>query len=64
MEPGDTCHYASPSDARTERVQTYEERVATVRANAPVVIVLGMVTTIFGAVLLSQEIRATTAKDW
>lgn len=57
MGPGDTCHYASPSDARTERVQTYEERVATVRANAPVVLGLGVLTAGFGGVLFVQERR-------
>lgn len=57
MGPGDTCYYASPSDARTQRVQTYEERVATVRANAPVVMGLGALTAGFGAFLFVQEVR-------
>ncbi|MDO4783690.1 MAG: hypothetical protein Q3997_01155 [Propionibacteriaceae bacterium] len=57
MGPGDTCYYASPGEARTQRVQTYEERVSAVRSSAPVVMGLGVLTAAFGAFLFVQEIR-------
>ena len=31
MEPGDVCHYASPTSTTTDRIQTYEERLAATR---------------------------------
>lgn len=61
MGPGDTCYYASPTDAQTDRTQTYEERIATVRQNAPVVMGLGAAIALFGGGLYAQERRRTRA---
>lgn len=62
MGPGDVCYYASPTDAHTDRTQTYEERIATVRGNAPVVMGLGLVIAGFGTGLLTQELRRQASK--
>ncbi len=51
MGPGDVCHYSSTTQETTDQVQTYEQRVATVRQQVPFVIGLGVVATVFGVVL-------------
>lgn len=48
MGPGDVCSYSSYTDEETTRTQTYEERVATARQSAPVVVVLGLAAAGFG----------------
>lgn len=57
MQPGDTCYYASPTDERTEKVQTYEERVAAARQSSPILIGTGVVVTAFGALVHWQFAR-------
>ena len=51
MGPGDLCHYSSTTQENTDQVQTYEQRVATVRQQVPFVIGLGVAATVFGVVL-------------
>lgn len=63
MGPGDVCHYASTTSATTDRVQTYEQRVANLRSNAPVVIALGLGLAGFGVGLQRQARRAHSAND-
>ena len=48
MGPGDVCQYSSYTDTLTTRTQTYEERVATARQSAPVVVALGLAAAGFG----------------
>lgn len=55
MRPGDICHYASPTGVETNRIQTYEERAAAQRTNAPVVMGLGAAIALFGGGLYLQE---------
>lgn len=55
MGPGDVCHYASPSSESTDRIQTYEERIWTMRQQLPFVIGVGAAATIFGVVLLVRS---------
>lgn len=51
MDPGDVCRYSSYTDTETDRTQSYEERVAASRQSAPIVVVLGLATAGFGAVV-------------
>ena len=51
MGPGDLCHYSSATQENTDQVQSYEQRVATVRQQVPFVIGLGVAATVFGVVL-------------
>lgn len=48
MHPGDTCSYYARDDTSTERLQTYEQRIAAAREQAPTVVVVGALTTAFG----------------
>lgn len=58
MGPGDTCSYSSPNEVGTERIQTYEERIATARQQAPVGIVVGLGMAGFGGYLMRKDILA------
>lgn len=51
MGPGDVCHYSSTTMTETDRTQTYEQRIATVRQQVPFVVGAGAVATVFGIVL-------------
>lgn len=55
MGPGDVCSYSSYTDTGTTMTQTYEERVATARESAPVVVVLGLAATGFGIHLVLRN---------
>jgi len=57
MQPGDVCHYASPTDERTEHTQTYEQRVDAARQSSPIMIGTGVVVTAFGALVHWQFAR-------
>lgn len=56
MQPGDVCHYASTTSTETDRVQTYEQRINSLRQNAPIVIGLGVAVAAFGGWLLRREL--------
>ncbi|MCC2593448.1 hypothetical protein LKO27_08510 [Tessaracoccus sp. OS52] len=49
MRPGDVCHYYSATDTETERIQSYEQRIAAARGQGPTVIGLGVLAAAFGA---------------
>lgn len=55
MGPGDVCHYSSPNSEVTDVVQTYEQRIATMRQQLPYVIGVGAAATVFNAVLLVRS---------
>lgn len=48
MQPGDVCSYSSYTETGTDRVQSYEERIAAARSAAPIVVVLGLAAAGFG----------------
>lgn len=52
MGPGDVCHKSTYTQVETETYQTYEERIAIVREQAPFVIGIGVIATAFGVALL------------
>lgn len=55
MGPGDTCEYSSRTNERTGTVQTYEERLAEARSQAPFGAVAGLGMTAFGIYLLRRQ---------
>ncbi|HMR49896.1 MAG TPA: hypothetical protein PKE40_12630 [Arachnia sp.] len=55
MGPGDVCGYMSRTSTVTDREQTYEERIASARASAPVIVATGAAALVFGAVLIRKE---------
>jgi len=55
MAPGDLCHKSSYTSLRTDTVQSYEQRRHAVAQSRPTVIVLGAVTTAFGAVMVYRR---------
>lgn len=55
MGPGDVCHYSSTGQVETDEIQTYEERVATARSQAPVGVVCGVGLVAFGGFLLHRD---------
>lgn len=48
MRPGDTCSYYARDDTSTERLQTYDQRIAAAREQGPTVIVVGALAAAFG----------------
>jgi hypothetical protein len=52
MRPGDRC-----SKAGDPAVQTYETRLRTERQARPVIVVVGVLVTAFGAALLLSDVR-------
>lgn len=58
MGPGDVCHYSSPTNEQTDQVQTYEERIATVRQQVPFIIGLGVAMTAFGIYVAARDARS------
>lgn len=63
MGPGDTCAYAAPNQERAGQVQTYEERVETVRRQAPVGVVVGLGATGFGVYVMAREARQRRSEE-
>ncbi|GAA4904192.1 hypothetical protein GCM10025789_24050 [Tessaracoccus lubricantis] len=61
MGPGDTCEYSSRTDEHTGQVQTYEERVAVARSQAPFAVATGLGMAAFGGWLLRQDVVAARA---
>ncbi len=57
MGPGDECGYMSRTSTVTDKVQTYEERIAAARNSAPVIVVTGLVAAGFGAVLIRKDVK-------
>ncbi|MDU7361801.1 MAG: hypothetical protein E7L00_11425 [Propionibacteriaceae bacterium] len=57
MRPGDVCHKSTHTQVETATYQTYEERIAIVREQAPFVIGIGAIATAFGVVVLVQSGR-------
>lgn len=51
MGPGDQCSYSSYTQTGTDRIQTYEQRIAMARSSAPIVVVLGLAAAAFGVVV-------------
>lgn len=63
MGPGDTCAYAAPNQARAGQVQTYEERVETVKRQAPVGVVVGLGAAGFGVYVIGRDTRQRREQD-
>lgn len=57
MAPGDTCTYSTLTGEDAERTQTYEERIATARHQAPFGVAAGLGIAGFGGYLIAQESR-------
>lgn len=56
MGPGDVCHGSTYTEVNTEeKLQTYEQRIRTVREQTPFVIGIGAIATVFGVVLLVRS---------
>lgn len=52
MGPGDQCARSSITNVDTGEVQTYEQRLASARSQAPIGIVLGLAMAAFGGYLV------------
>lgn len=63
MQPGDVCSYSSRTEVDTERTQSYEERVATARQQAPVGAVVGLGMAGFGLYLIRDGKRVTAGTE-
>ena len=63
MAPGDVCHYSSYTDEETSRTESYEQRVATARGSAPVVVVLGLAAAGFGAAVARGGVGSYASRD-
>lgn len=57
MGPGDVCHYSSRSMEGTDRIQTYDQRIAEAREQTPFVIGAGAIVTVFGVVVAVRSRR-------
>lgn len=57
MGPGDTCAYAAPNQEKAGQVQTYEERVETVKRQAPVGVIVGLGAAGFGVYVMTRDAR-------
>lgn len=55
MGPGDVCHASTYTEVHTDKLQTYEQRIQSVRQQTPFVIGIGAVATVFGVVLLVRS---------
>ncbi|HYP46770.1 MAG TPA: hypothetical protein VEQ66_16410 [Propionibacteriaceae bacterium] len=58
LQPGQSCAKADSSAA-----QTYEQRRRTAVAARPVIIGVGLLVAVFGAVLLAGDLRASRESD-
>lgn len=56
MGPGDTCSYSSLTNEDGGKVQTYEDRIAVARQQAPFAAAAGVSMMVFG-VLLERQLR-------
>lgn len=63
MQPGDECAYSSRVSTDTELTQTYEQRIEAAREGAPTVVVLGLLTTGFGAWVAIRAQRTEGADE-
>lgn len=63
MGPGDVCTYSSRTEVDTEQTQTYEERIAAARQQAPVGLVSGLAMAGFGLYLVRRDARAAEPAD-
>ncbi len=54
MGPGDTCGYSSLTNEDGGQVQTYEDRIAVAREQAPFAVAGGLGMVVFGSVLAYQ----------
>lgn len=57
MGPGDTCEKSSLSDVSGGVMQTYEDRIAVAREQAPFGVGAGVAIVAFGTVLIIQDAR-------
>lgn len=55
MGPGDRCEYSSRTDEHTGHTQTYEQRVAEARSQAPFGVIAGIGMAGFGVWLLRRD---------
>lgn len=61
MGPGDTCEKSSLSDESGGLLQTYEDRIAITREQAPFGVAAGVAIVAFGSVLVVQDARGARA---
>ena len=58
MGPGDTCETSSYTELQTGQVQSYEDRIAIARQQAPAAVAAGLGMAAFGLVLARPKLRA------